>query len=128
MDMSCIGVGEGLCFPCPDAALHRPMASSHTSNPNTMARTKNTARKRVDLQPRQHLATKVARKTYGGIKKPHRYRPGYVWVRGKARHLLGHSLQVRYVVSIAVPSPCVRFVNTREVWVAMPMASMQVCC
>ncbi len=45
-----------------------------------MARTKNTARRATGGKPpRSQLATKAARKTYsGGVKKPHRYRPGTV--------------------------------------------------
>jgi hypothetical protein len=56
-----------------------------------MARTKQTARKSTGGKaPRKQLATKAARKsapTTGGVKKPHRYRPGTValiplcWVR-----------------------------------------------
>lgn len=47
-----------------------------------MARTKQTARKTTGGKaPRKQLATKAARKTaprHGGVKKPHRYRPGTV--------------------------------------------------
>ena len=47
-----------------------------------MARTKQTARKSIGGKaPRKHLATKAARKsapTTGGVKKPHRYRPGAI--------------------------------------------------
>lgn len=47
-----------------------------------MARTKITARKSTGGKaPQKQLATKVARKsapTTGGVKKPHRYRPGTV--------------------------------------------------
>ena len=45
-----------------------------------MARTKQTARKSHGLkEPRHMLSTKAAKKSapcIGGIKKPHRYRPG----------------------------------------------------
>lgn len=45
-----------------------------------MARTKQTARKSTGGKaPRKQLATKAARKSApstGGVKKPHRYRPG----------------------------------------------------
>jgi hypothetical protein len=51
----------------------------------TMARTKQTARKSTGGKaPRKQLATKAARKsapTTGGVKKPHRYRPGTVALR-----------------------------------------------
>lgn len=54
-----------------------------------MARTKQTARKTTGGKaPRKQLATKAARKTaprYGGVKKPHRYRPGTVALR-QIRH------------------------------------------
>ena len=50
-----------------------------------MARTKQTARKTLATKaPRKTLATKAARKGTpgpGGIKKPHRYRPGVVALR-----------------------------------------------
>jgi histone H3 len=49
-----------------------------------MARTKQTARKSTGGKaPRKQLATKAARKTpaTGGVKKPHRYRPGTVRIR-----------------------------------------------
>lgn len=50
-----------------------------------MARTKQTARKSTGGKPpRSQLQTKAARKTAptaGGVKKPHRYRPGTVALR-----------------------------------------------
>jgi len=55
-----------------------------------MARTKQTARKNTGGKaPRKQLATKAARKTGaiphaapgGGVKKPHRFRPGTVALR-----------------------------------------------
>tara|TARA_B100001564_G_scaffold359491_1_gene381518 strand:+ start:627 stop:1049 length:423 start_codon:yes stop_codon:yes gene_type:complete len=50
-----------------------------------MARTKQTARKSTGGKaPRKQLATKAARKTNpqtGGVKKPHRYKPGTVALR-----------------------------------------------
>ncbi len=54
-----------------------------------MARTKQTARKSVGGKaPRKSLANKAARKSApsaGGVKKPHRYRPGTVALR-EIRH------------------------------------------
>merc|ERR1711915_1014441 len=51
----------------------------------TMARTKQTARKSTGGKaPRKQLATKAARKaapSTGGVKKPHRFRPGTVALR-----------------------------------------------
>ncbi|KAF9597337.1 hypothetical protein IFM89_017240 [Coptis chinensis] len=50
-----------------------------------MARTKQTARKSTGGKaPRKQLATKAARKSApatGGVKKPHRFRPGTVALR-----------------------------------------------
>jgi len=52
-----------------------------------MARTKSTARKSSTQgvkRPRKHVSSKTARKTApvsGGVKKPHRYRPGTVALR-----------------------------------------------
>ena len=50
-----------------------------------MARTKQTARKSTGGKaPRKQLATKVAKKSApatGGVKRPHRYRPGTVALR-----------------------------------------------
>ncbi len=55
-----------------------------------MARTKQTARKsNGGQQPRKNLATKAARKSApatGGVKKPHRYRPGTVALREIRRY------------------------------------------
>merc|ERR1719219_2957054 len=55
-----------------------------------MARTKQTARKSTGGKaPRKQLATKAARKSApatGGVKKPHRYRPGTVALREIHRH------------------------------------------
>ncbi|XP_025060610.1 histone H3, embryonic-like [Alligator sinensis] len=55
-----------------------------------MARTKQTARKSTGGKaPRKQLATKAARKSApatGGVKKPHRYRPGTVALREIRRH------------------------------------------
>ena len=55
-----------------------------------MARTKQTARKSTGGKtPRKQLATKAARKSApatGGIKKPHRYRPGTVALREIRRY------------------------------------------
>ena len=50
-----------------------------------MARTKQTARKNAaGKAPRKHIEMKVARKTaptQGGVKKPHRFKPGTVALR-----------------------------------------------
>lgn len=64
-----------------------------------MARTKQTARKSTGGKaPRKQLATKQARKTAcltGGVKKPHRYRPGTVALREIRRYQKSTDLLVR---------------------------------
>ena len=64
-----------------------------------MARTKQTSRKSVGGKaPRKHLATKAARKSApasGGVKKPHRYRPGTVALREIRRYQKSTDLLLR---------------------------------
>jgi histone H3 len=65
-----------------------------------MARTKQTARKSTGGKaPRKQLATKAARKTPystgGGVKKPHRYRPGTVALREIRRYQKSTELLLR---------------------------------
>ena len=64
-----------------------------------MARTKQTARKSTGGQPpRKQLATKAARKstpTAGGVKKPHRFRPGTVALREIRRYQKSTDLIIR---------------------------------
>ncbi|XP_040097290.1 histone H3.1 [Oryx dammah] len=64
-----------------------------------MARTKQTARKSTGGKaPRKQLATKVARKSApatGGVKKPHRYRPGTVALREIRRFQKSTELLIR---------------------------------
>jgi len=64
-----------------------------------MARTKQTARKSTGGQvPRKHLATKAARKSVaatGGVKKPHRYRPGTVALREIRRYQKSTDLLIK---------------------------------
>ncbi|XP_074248216.1 histone H3.3A-like [Saimiri boliviensis] len=65
----------------------------------TMARTKQTARKSTGGKaPRKQLATKAARKSApstGGVKKPHRYRPGTVALREIRRYQKFTELLIR---------------------------------
>ncbi|CAG0920329.1 unnamed protein product [Notodromas monacha] len=72
--------------------LHQPSVS-------TMARTKQTARKSTGGKaPRKQLATKAARKSApatGGVKKPHRYRPGTVALREIRRYQKSTELLIR---------------------------------
>ena len=76
-------------------------AGFRTQHPNTktMARTKQTARKSTGGKaPRKQLATKAARKSApatGGVKKPHRYRPGTVALREIRRYQKSTELLIR---------------------------------
>ncbi|KAK1391993.1 Histone domain-containing protein [Heracleum sosnowskyi] len=69
------------------------------SNNFKMARTKQTARKSTGGKaPRKQLATKAARKsapTTGGVKKPHRYRPGTVALREIRKYQKSTELLIR---------------------------------
>ena len=83
-----------------------------------MARTKQTARKSTGGKaPRKQLASKAARKsapTTGGIKKPHRFRPGTVALREIRRYQKSTELLIRklpfqrLVREIAQEFKCVR--------------------
>ena len=70
-----------------------------TKNKKNMARTKQTARKSTGGKaPRKQLATKAARKSApatGGVKKPHRYRPGTVALREIRRYQKSTDLLIR---------------------------------
>ena len=69
------------------------------SSVGNMARTKQTARKSTGGKaPRKQLATKAARKSApatGGVKKPHRYRPGTVALREIRRYQKSTELLIR---------------------------------
>ena len=71
----------------------------HSLNDRKMARTKQTARKSTGGKaPRKQLATKAARKSApatGGVKKPHRYRPGTVALREIRRYQKSTELLIR---------------------------------
>ncbi|KAJ0810375.1 putative transcription factor Hap3/NF-YB family [Helianthus annuus] len=66
---------------------------------NQMARTKQTARKSTGGKaPRKQLATKAARKSApatGGVKKPHRFRPGTVALREIRKYQKSTELLIR---------------------------------
>ena len=70
-----------------------------TTQDSRMARTKQTARKSTGGKaPRKQLATKAARKSApatGGVKKPHRYRPGTVALREIRRYQKSTELLIR---------------------------------
>ena len=72
---------------------------SNSEDLQEMARTKQTARKSTGGKaPRKQLATKAARKSApatGGVKKPHRYRPGTVALREIRRYQKSTELLIR---------------------------------
>ena len=79
---------------------HSPLFISHHHYSSlAMARTKQTARKSTGGKaPRKQLATKAARKSApatGGVKKPHRYRPGTVALREIRRYQKSTELLIR---------------------------------
>ncbi|XP_045442983.1 uncharacterized protein LOC118727438 [Pipistrellus kuhlii] len=79
---------------------YRPVGSPFTDHKALgMARTKQTARKSTGGKaPRKQLATKAARKSApatGGVKKPHRYRPGTVALREIRRYQKSTELLIR---------------------------------
>lgn len=83
---------------CPRAAARAVVRQNATH----MARTKQTARKSTGGKaPRKQLATKAARKqrpsTTGGIKKPHRYRPGTVALREIRKYQKSTELLIRKI-------------------------------
>ncbi|KEH16402.1 histone H3.2 [Medicago truncatula] len=81
-----------------------------------MARTKQTARKSTGGKaPRKQLATKAARKSApatGGVKKPHRFRPGTVALREIRKYQKSTELLIRklhsnvlFVKSLRISKP-----------------------
>ncbi|XP_059498373.1 uncharacterized protein LOC132207178 [Stegostoma tigrinum] len=83
----------------PKAAKPAPKSAKAKAKPKRMARTKQTARKSTGGKaPRKQLATKAARKSApatGGVKKPHRYRPGTVALREIRRYQKSTELLIR---------------------------------
>jgi histone H3 len=80
--------------------FHTPPQQKHHQLPSaTMARTKQTARKSTGGKaPRKQLASKAARKSApstGGVKKPHRYKPGTVALREIRRYQKSTELLIR---------------------------------
>lgn len=86
-----------------------------------MARTKQTARKSTGGKaPRKQLASKAARKSApstGGVKKPHRYKPGTVALREIRRYQKSTELLIRKL-------PFQRLVSTRKNNKPTQMASL----
>ena len=83
----------------PSSELNFGQGAAITHLNTTMARTKQTARKSTGGKaPRKQLATKAARKSApatGGVKKPHRYRPGTVALREIRRYQKSTELLIR---------------------------------
>ncbi|XP_039623715.1 uncharacterized protein LOC120538319 [Polypterus senegalus] len=79
--------------------IHTFVCSVYLWSFGEMARTKQTARKSTGGKaPRKQLATKAARKSApatGGVKKPHRYRPGTVALREIRRYQKSTELLIR---------------------------------
>ena len=84
---------------CSDFEIRTHTVPHQETNNETMARTKQTARKSTGGKaPRKQLATKAARKSApatGGVKKPHRYRPGTVALREIRRYQKSTELLIR---------------------------------
>ncbi|KAM7400057.1 hypothetical protein PAMA_004655 [Pampus argenteus] len=94
------GFGAGVQAPLGGAELREePLTNQDPEKREAMARTKQTARKSTGGKaPRKQLATKAARKSApatGGVKKPHRYRPGTVALREIRRYQKSTELLIR---------------------------------
>ncbi|XP_014460645.2 histone H3 [Alligator mississippiensis] len=98
-----LSANQRLCFAyiLPDRrlAFHSFLCFADAYGLRRMARTKQTARKSTGGKaPRKQLATKAARKSApatGGVKKPHRYRPGTVALREIRRYQKSTELLIR---------------------------------
>ncbi|KAG8511098.1 histone H3.1, partial [Galemys pyrenaicus] len=99
-----VTIAQGGVLPNIQAVLLPKKTESHhkakgNSGSSAMARTKQTARKSTGGKaPRKQLATKAARKSApatGGVKKPHRYRPGTVALREIRRYQKSTELLIR---------------------------------
>ncbi|MBA0691828.1 hypothetical protein Goari_009437, partial [Gossypium aridum] len=93
------GVVKGCLRDEAELLRKRRQGSTLWTNRKRMARTKQTARKSTGGKaPRKQLATKAARKsapTTGGVKKPHRYRPGTVALREIRKYQKSTELLIR---------------------------------
>jgi histone H3 len=94
-----------------------------------MARTKQTARKSTGGKaPRKALATKAARKTaapFGGVKKPHRYRPGTVALREIRRYQKSTELLIRKLPFQRLAREIAQDYKADLKWVATALAALQ---
>ncbi|XP_055521051.1 histone H3.v1-like [Leucoraja erinacea] len=103
--VSCSRVGDSLVPPPTQSLTHPPLTTpllttpDHLATSPIMARTKQTARRSTGGKaPRKQLTTKAARKSApatGGVKKPHRYRPGTVALREIRRYQKSTELLIR---------------------------------
>ncbi|XP_044316743.1 uncharacterized protein LOC123037940 [Drosophila rhopaloa] len=95
LPLGVFGVGDGIT----DNVLQEHLQNATCFLKSKMARTKQTARKSTGGKaPRKQLATKAARKSApatGGVKKPHRYRPGTVALREIRRYQKSTELLIR---------------------------------
>ncbi|XP_048842249.1 uncharacterized protein zgc:163040 [Brienomyrus brachyistius] len=93
-----VTIAQGGVLPNIQAVL-LPKKTEKPKEVVSMARTKQTARKSTGGKaPRKQLATKAARKSApatGGVKKPHRYRPGTVALREIRRYQKSTELLIR---------------------------------
>jgi len=89
-----------------------------------MARTKQTARKSTGGKaPRKQLATKAARKSApntGGVKKPHRFRPGTVALREIRKYKKSTDLLLR---KASFPTSCSWDSTRLQEWSEIPVNS-----
>ncbi|MBN3271601.1 H3 protein, partial [Polyodon spathula] len=96
--MGGVTIAQGGVLPNIQAVL-LPKKTEKPAKNLKMARTKQTARKSTGGKaPRKQLATKAARKSApatGGVKKPHRYRPGTVALREIRRYQKSTELLIR---------------------------------
>ncbi|XP_062591470.1 uncharacterized protein LOC134252954 [Saccostrea cucullata] len=94
--LSGVTIAQGGVLPNIQAVL---LPKKTQKSAKKMARTKQTARKSTGGKaPRKQLATKAARKSApatGGVKKPHRYRPGTVALREIRRYQKSTELLIR---------------------------------
>ncbi|KAG8507280.1 histone H3.1, partial [Galemys pyrenaicus] len=90
---------QAVLLPKKTESHHKAKGNKGHSHAAVMARTKQTARKSTGGKaPRKQLATKAARKSApatGGVKKPHRYRPGTVALREIRRYQKSTELLIR---------------------------------
>ncbi len=104
-----LGAGGLLAAPCKPASPASPASPGRVQapsllinylSPGIMARTKQTARKSTTSgkEPRKQLSVKMMRKSRpatGGVKKPHRYRPGTVALREIRKYQKSTDLLIR---------------------------------